>query len=133
VWNTCNFSDPSSGSIEVEGITSEPNGLQPEFILYGYRRVPQEVGVLIHIDFTGLHERQCQGWDRPRDENGNNPNSDYELWSPSDIRGDQCLLGHRDVYVRKIASRECLNPPQYHPANHTTTKNCSCTREDYEW
>jgi hypothetical protein len=131
-WNTCNFSDPRSGSIEVEGVTSEPGALRPEFLLYGRRRVPQEVGILVHVDFTGLHERQCQGWDRPRDENGNNANSDYEFWSPSDMRGDQCLLGRRDVYVRKIASRECLNPPQYHPMNHTTVKNCSCTREDYE-
>ena len=139
-WNRCNISNPlySINHIEAQGLTSDPQGLRPDFILYGRRRIGEGSrtinGVLINIDFSGLHERTCQGWDSPNDpDNGIiNPNSDYEVWSPSDMRNDACLLGHRDVYVRRLPNKECLNPPEFNPTNHRTIKNCSCTREDYE-
>ena len=34
-------------------------------------------GVIVALDFTTLHQRICQGVDRPGTDD-----SDYELWSP---------------------------------------------------
>lgn len=61
---------------------------------------------------------------------------DYKLWSLSDalleakgIRG--CLLGRKDITERRVPHAKCYNGEDY--IRPFTVKNCSCTREDFEW
>jgi len=63
-------------------------------------------GLVITLDFAGLHEPICKGADSPGTES-----SDYEEWTPFDGRhGDQkCFLGQRIVYTRRKQASECFN------------------------
>ncbi len=58
----------------------------------------QPKGILINLDFAGLHEPQCKGVDRAGE-----PDSDYELWTPFDGRHgeNKCLLGEQVTYIRR--------------------------------
>lgn len=67
------------------------------FLLQGYRPNTDgsRTGVLINVDFTNLHERQCNQVLIISNRKG--VDSDYELWSPSDNRNatysSDCILG----------------------------------------
>nr|XP_015193134.1 PREDICTED: sortilin-related receptor [Lepisosteus oculatus] len=56
--------------------------------------------------------------------------SDYKLWSPSDERGNECLLGRKAVFKRRTAHATCFNGEDFD--RPITVTNCSCTRQDYE-
>ena len=56
---------------------------------------------------------------------------DYKLWSPSDERGNDCLLGKEMVYKRRTPHATCFNGADFDRPG--TVTNCSCTRQDYEW
>jgi hypothetical protein len=82
-------------------------------------------GSFAYLDFNNTESRSCIGWDDPRV-----PNSDYEVWSPSDLDGDGCLLGAKIVYARKKPDARCW-------ISHATTPeilhsiHCQCFRQDY--
>lgn len=57
--------------------------------------------------------------------------NDYKLWSPSDERGNECLLGHKTVFKRRTPHATCFNGEDFD--RPVVVSNCSCTREDYEW
>lgn len=57
--------------------------------------------------------------------------NDYKLWSPSDERGSQCLLGHKTVFKRRTPHATCFNGEDFD--RPVVVANCSCTRADYEW
>ena len=82
-------------------------------------------GSYVYLDFNNTESRTCIGWDDPRV-----PNSDYEVWSPSDLDGDGCLLGSKIIYARKKPQARCWiahsNPPQVLQEVH-----CQCFRQDY--
>lgn len=46
----------------MENIQVDPQWSSEEFLLYGGR---DNGGVIVHIDFSGLHERTCQGYEAP--------------------------------------------------------------------
>jgi hypothetical protein len=126
-FTECAFATNKEKAFDLEGVISEPSGLDPHFFLYGREQGDaQPHGILLRADFDDLHERACHGWESP-----GTANSDYEHWMPSAARGDDCLLGHRDTFTRKKREAECLNPAAFNPLLHRVLKNCSCTREDY--
>lgn len=57
--------------------------------------------------------------------------NDYKLWSPSDERGNECLLGHKTVFKRRTPHATCFNGEDFD--RPVVVSNCSCTRQDYEW
>lgn len=57
--------------------------------------------------------------------------NDYKLWSPSDERGNECLLGHKTVFKRRTPHATCFNGEDFD--RPVMVSNCSCTREDFEW
>lgn len=76
------------------------------------------------IDFTGSFARQCTF-------NADDPANDDFDYLPLGDFGSKCLFGHQAEYLRKI-NNDCYvgNVPVsefYH-----ITKNCSCTRDDFE-
>ncbi|KAL4608616.1 sortilin-related receptor [Arapaima gigas] len=56
--------------------------------------------------------------------------SDYKHWSPSDERGNGCLLGRKLVFKRRTPHATCFNGEDFD--RPITVTNCSCTRQDYE-
>lgn len=53
---------------------TEPNATTETFLIYGSR---EDHGVLVYLDFSQLHQRQCSGYDAP-----DTRESDYQLWAP---------------------------------------------------
>lgn len=51
-----------------------------------------------------MAQRVCQGVDRPGDDD-----SDYELFTPGDAVGSDCLMGHTTSYVRRKADAMCFS------------------------
>ena len=84
-------------------------------------------GIILTLDFAGLHEPQCRGADRPGE-----PDSDYELWSPYDGRhGDaKCFMGQQVSYVRRKQDSECFNGEELE--RKIVRNYCQCTEMDYE-
>lgn len=102
-WETIKISqDP----FMVHNIITEPKNTSQQFLVYG-SAVREDAdseashdskGVLVYMDFEGLHEPQCQGVDYAGTEG-----SDFELWTPYDGRhGDnKCYLGQQVTYIRR--------------------------------
>ena len=58
--------------------------------------------------------------------------NDYYQWSPSDnLINNECILGEKEVFERKVANHQCRNGGEYERDISRTT--CPCSREDYEW
>ncbi|TSX58295.1 Sortilin-related receptor [Bagarius yarrelli] len=55
---------------------------------------------------------------------------DYKPWSPSDERGNGCLLGRELVFKRRSPHATCFNGEDFD--RPVSISNCSCTRQDYE-
>jgi hypothetical protein len=114
----------------VENIIVEPHSKSTRFLVYGMRDDAQlsnkGQGVVVALDFSNLHERQCKGHDQAGE-----ATSDYEHWTPSDGReGDHCLLGHTTQYTRRKRDSKCYNPINHERA--FITQDCKCSVLDYE-
>ena len=84
--------------------------------------------MFVTLDFSNLHERECEGEDHPDDSD-----SDFETWSPKDApTGEQCLLGEKVVYIRRKADAKCYFSSEYEP-QPSELHSCACTDEDYTW
>eukprot|EP01094_Clydonella_sp_ATCC50884_P007697 TRINITY_DN1692_c0_g1_i1.p1 TRINITY_DN1692_c0_g1~~TRINITY_DN1692_c0_g1_i1.p1 ORF type:complete len:641 (+),score=196.68 TRINITY_DN1692_c0_g1_i1:177-2099(+) len=120
-WSECGFSDLM---LDATNVIVEPTATSQKFIIYGTRTTTEGGirGAMVHVDFTGLHERQCVGADKPGTDG-----SDYELWVPS--FAGECILGQRTAYVRRARDAECYNGLEYE-TRHTLSR-CPCTIDDY--
>eukprot|EP01087_Luapelamoeba_hula_P015773 TRINITY_DN4754_c0_g1_i1.p1 TRINITY_DN4754_c0_g1~~TRINITY_DN4754_c0_g1_i1.p1 ORF type:complete len:833 (+),score=105.77 TRINITY_DN4754_c0_g1_i1:49-2499(+) len=99
---------------EVVDIVSAPSATDLVFLVYGFRGTQT---VIFQVDFSNYGARQCS-------------DTDYENWSPSDVRGDQCLMGQRITYLRRKAGTECFNPVTHqYPLPNAVP--CVCKREDF--
>lgn len=76
------------------------------------------------IDFTGSFARQCTF-------NPNDPANDDFDYLPLGEFGSKCLFGHQAEYLKKI-NNDCY--VGFVPVSkfNRITKNCSCTRQDFE-
>ena len=121
----------SQTAVQISNIIIEPTNTAEKFILYGRTTaskksgVTEPKGIMVSIDFTSLHERSCEGADRPEDEN-----SDYETWSPNGAISSHCLMGHQTTYVRRKRDALCYNNEEFD--RWYSYKNCECTEEDWE-
>lgn len=119
-WNGLKI---SNDLINIENIIVEPKSTSTQVIVYGWQ---EDAGVMIFVDFAGLHERECQGY-----ESAGSRHSDYEYWSPSDGRmNGKCLLGHTVQYTRRKADSQCYNPQEFE--RKTALDHCPCTEADYQ-
>eukprot|EP01090_Pellita_catalonica_P001691 TRINITY_DN1144_c0_g1_i2.p1 TRINITY_DN1144_c0_g1~~TRINITY_DN1144_c0_g1_i2.p1 ORF type:complete len:826 (-),score=181.56 TRINITY_DN1144_c0_g1_i2:53-2530(-) len=118
-WTECEFSNEL---IDATNIVIEPTATAVSFLLYGTRNNKDgtDTGVVVHLDFSTLHERECTA-------------DDYEEWSPKDGDGEFCLLGEKRTYLRRKPDAKCFNP-KFDEAEQKETKAdlCTCKREDYE-
>ena len=126
-WKEYRFSD---SKVQIEDITTVPSDNSRNFLLWG-KDSGGRAGDLItvNLDFTGLTDKQCiLNEDNPNDENG-----DYYLWEPKHpLQDSNCLFGHVAQYHRKKLDADCYNGKQIQHL-HSIAKNCTCTRQDFEW
>jgi hypothetical protein len=119
-WQEYKFAE---SSLQIDDITTLPSDNSRNFLLWGRT---DEGLVTINIDFTGLTDRQC-------DLNEKGENEDYYLWTPKHPKQeDDCLFGHVAQYHRKKPEAECYNGRTIQSL-HNIARNCTCTRQDFEW
>jgi hypothetical protein len=121
----------SSVAMQIDAITTVPSDTSRNFLLWG-----REVGdgaksgiTTVNLDFTGLKERQrqCELSETQME------NDDYYLWEPRHpMQDDNCLFGHVRQYHRKRPEADCFNGREI-KHGHPYAKNCTCTRQDFEW
>jgi hypothetical protein len=120
-WREYDFSPTK---IRVNAIVTIPSDTSRKFILFGtYPR--SDVPVAVHLDFSALTGRRC-------DIDSENPGKDdFELWSPSEDRPEQCLFGRQTLYHRRVRDTNCVVGDQQKAANKIV-RNCACTKADFE-
>jgi hypothetical protein len=119
-WTTCRALQNASQALRVRDIVADPASIGERAMLHGVDVATQR-GVIVHFDFSSLHERACDA-------------ADYELWSPPGADGDAaaapaCYLGVTRAYKRRVRDHECYNKEVLESV--PTEKVCACAREDY--
>ncbi|GAB7364948.1 hypothetical protein MBLNU230_g5733t1 [Neophaeotheca triangularis] len=115
-WTDYQF---SSKEMVVNDITTVPSDTSLNFLLWG--GLDGDMAT-VNIDFSGLRERseQCS------------PEQLYD-WSPKHpLSTDDCLFGHVTAYHRKEPSASCYNGRHIPSQLSTISRNCTCTRRDFE-
>lgn len=125
-WREYEFSPKVD--MEIQFITTTPSDNSRNFLLWGKEHGASKFST-VNIDFTGLKERQraCVLQDTAPEAD------DYELWEPKHpLMDDNCLFGHVAQYHRKRLDKDCYNGFKTEGL-HNIARNCSCTRQDFEW
>ena len=123
-WQEYEFAD---SDFTVGSISTVPSDKSRNFILWGKDSSSGSKIATVNLDFTGLADKQCQ-LDEKNPENG-----DYYLWEPKHpTQKDNCLFGHVAQYHRKRPEAQCYNGLDI-PHLHDISRDCECTREDFEW
>jgi len=127
-WEYCMIKDNQNVTdmIDIDWIVNDPNSKAKSFLVGGTKG-PE--GVIMYIDFAYINERECTGFEAPGQDS-----SDYEYWEPSDLRGNDCLLGRSTRYIRRKREQTCWNvvSDAMLRGDHVVLQNCSCSNEDYE-
>ena len=123
-WNKYEFSDKP---MTISSITTLPSDNSRNFLLWQKGTGSGGKVSAINLDFSGLRDRVCIL------NEANSDDGDYYLWIPQHpLQKDDCLFGHVTEYHRKRLEAECWNDFEIHQL-HNISKNCLCTRQDYEW
>ncbi|KAI0653007.1 Oligoxyloglucan reducing end-specific cellobiohydrolase [Cubamyces menziesii] len=121
-WREYKFTDEP---MRVKAIVTVPSDTSRRFILMGYYPRAKNAAVAVHVDFSALTRRQCVL-------DADNPNhGDFELWSPSEQRVEQCLFGKQTLYHRRKRDANCVVGDQK-KAEAKIEKHCACTESDFE-
>ncbi|CUM51723.1 unnamed protein product [Debaryomyces tyrocola] len=121
-WHEYKFAEES---IDVLDLATVPSDTSRKFLIFGKS---DRKMVSYSIDFTNIHKRQCQlDLDNPNDD-------DFEYWSPTHpSTPDNCLFGREAKYLRRaIGHNDCFIGSAPLIEGFKVTRNCSCTRKDYE-
>ncbi|PWZ03508.1 LOW QUALITY PROTEIN: Oligoxyloglucan reducing end-specific cellobiohydrolase [Testicularia cyperi] len=120
-WESYQFSD----KIRISQILTVPEDTHRKFILLGSPGGSVSKSVAVYLDFSSLESRKCVlNVARPEAD-------DFELWSPSEERAEQCLFGRQTYYYRRKRRADCyVGEKIVQP--HSVVKNCSCTEADFE-
>ncbi|KAJ7355652.1 vacuolar protein sorting/targeting protein 10 [Mycena albidolilacea] len=120
-WHEYRFTDEK---LRIQSIITVPSDTSRRFILKG--ALPHSsVSTVVHLDFTSLTSKQCV---LSVEDPGHD---DFELWSPSEERQEQCLFGRQTLYHRRVRDTDCVVGDQP-KAQERIEKNCICTKADFE-
>ena len=123
-WQEYVFAD---ADFTVAAISTVPSDKSRNFILWGKDSSSGGNVATVNLDFTGLADKQCE-LDEKDPEGG-----DYYLWEPKHpTQKDNCLFGHVAQYHRKRPEKKCYNGLDIEQL-HNVSRDCACTREDFEW
>jgi hypothetical protein len=113
--------------VKVLDLATSPSDTSTKFLIFIESRSDDSTRA-VSIDFSNIYQRQCQlDLDRP-------DHDDYEFWSPSHPNSpDDCLFGHEAKYLRRaIGHNDCFIGSAPLKEGFKVTRNCTCTRRDYE-
>ncbi|XP_040471960.1 sortilin-related receptor isoform X4 [Falco naumanni] len=113
-WKIFTFSEKP---VFVYGLLTEPGEKSTIFTIFGSYKENGHSWLILQINTTDVLGVPCT-------------ENDYKLWSPSDERGNECLLGHKTVFKRRTPHATCFNGEDFD--RPVMVSNCSCTREDFE-
>ncbi|XP_072283121.1 sortilin-related receptor [Pyxicephalus adspersus] len=113
-WKTFTFSD---SPLIVYGLLTEPGEKSTVFTIFGSYVGGGHSWVILQVNTSDVLGVPCT-------------ENDYKLWSPSDERGNECLLGRKTVFKRRTPHATCFNGEVFD--RPITSSNCSCTRKDFE-
>ncbi|XP_065553451.1 sortilin-related receptor isoform X3 [Lathamus discolor] len=113
-WKVFTFSEKP---VFVYGLLTEPGEKSTIFTIFGSYKENGHSWLILQINTTDVLGVPCT-------------ENDYKLWSPSDERGNECLLGHKTVFKRRTPHATCFNGEDFD--RPVMVSNCSCTREDFE-
>ena len=121
-WNDFKF---SSENVIIKDVVTVPQDSALRFLLVGESTNVQGASTKTYsIDFSGSFAKQCEFAI-----NGNK-NDDFAFVSIGSSK-DECLFGHQEEYIKKV-NTNCFvgNIPLSRFSK--ITKNCTCTRTDFE-
>ncbi|KAF7309568.1 Sortilin [Mycena indigotica] len=120
-WHEYQFTEES---MRVTSIVTVPQDTSRRFILMG--KMPhQSSSTVVYIDFTALTSKKCSiSIDNPGQD-------DFELWSPSEGRQEECLFGRQTLYHRRVRDVSCVVGDQP-KALDRIQRNCLCAKADFE-
>uniref|UniRef100_A0A8C9EZB7 Sortilin-related receptor n=1 Tax=Pavo cristatus TaxID=9049 RepID=A0A8C9EZB7_PAVCR len=101
----------------VYGLLTEPGEKSTIFTIFGSYKENGHSWLILQVNTSDVLGVPCT-------------ENDYKLWSPSDERGNECLLGHKTVFKRRTPHATCFNGEDFD--RPVMVSNCSCTREDFE-
>ncbi|XP_052472847.1 sortilin-related receptor [Carassius gibelio] len=113
-WKEFQFSEQE---VYVYQLLTEPGEKSTIFTIFGSYADQTHSWLILQVNASDVLGVPCT-------------EGDYKRWSPSDERGNDCLLGREMVYKRRSPHATCFNGEDFdRPVSLT---NCSCTRQDYE-
>ncbi len=121
-WKTQTFGD----KLRITAIVTGPYDKRRRFVLLGNPVHSSSHTTAISVDFTEVHQRQCQLLENDA------INSDFELWSPAEQRDEKCLFGQQVYYWRRKPRAECYVGSLEIEKLGRVTKTCACTDDDFE-
>lgn len=123
-WNLFKFTD---NAVTVVDLATAVDDDSRQFLIFAKLDKESAASRTIEVDFTRVYQRQCQlDLDNPDQD-------DYVFWSPSHPNlPDNCLFGHELEYLRRTSGRSCFIGSAPLAEGFKVTKNCSCTRRDFE-
>jgi hypothetical protein len=107
-WDACQFDDQE---LHVTNIRIDDRVSSSEFLLHGKPRHGRGGEVLVYLNFTGIHVRDCD-------------DDDLVTWSSA------CVNGAHEVYKRRKRRSRCRLASDF--AYAVSTEACACTWDDYE-
>ncbi|KAJ8343111.1 hypothetical protein SKAU_G00330390 [Synaphobranchus kaupii] len=113
-WSDFTF---STSDVYVYQLLTEPGEKSTVFTIFGSYASQQHSWLILQVNASRALGVPCT-------------ERDYKPWSPSDERGNACLLGRQVVYKRRTPHATCFNGEDFD--RPLTVSNCSCTRQDYE-
>ncbi|KAJ8401703.1 hypothetical protein AAFF_G00376740 [Aldrovandia affinis] len=113
-WSEFTFSERK---VYVYQLLTEPGEKSTVFTIFGSNADQEHSWLILQVNASDALGVPCT-------------ERDYKPWSPSDERGNACLLGRQAVYKRRTPHATCFNGEDFD--RPLTVSNCSCTREDYE-
>ena len=121
-WNEHKFSNEK---VTISDIVTVPQDSSLRFLLIGQvTNVNGAKTKVYSLDFTGSFKRQCDFVIN------NNKKDDFAFVSIAAPQ-NECLFGHKEEYLKKIKS-DCFVGSIPLSKFTRITKNCTCTRNDFE-
>ncbi|GAC97923.1 hypothetical protein PHSY_005511 [Pseudozyma hubeiensis SY62] len=120
-WESYAFGE----KMRISQILTVPEDTHRRFILLGTPSGSAVKSAAVYLDFSALESRKCVlNVAKPEMD-------DFELWSPSEERAEQCLFGRQTFYYRRKRRADCyVGEKIVQP--HSVSRNCSCTEADFE-
>ncbi|KAG8226274.1 hypothetical protein J437_LFUL004831 [Ladona fulva] len=114
-WQSYQFFDDD---LRVYGLMTEPGENTTVFTMFGSAK-GHHLWLIVKVDLRNAFSYACT-------------KDDYKYWSPSSDDGPKmpCILGRKDVYLRRIAHSNCFNGRDFD--RPVKTENCECDAEDFQ-